>query len=136
MTIVQEEPMGCGIAAVANIANLSYATVKAKANSMGIFAGDELLYSDTQYVRNLLKEYGFSASTDEMPFQSWSLLPDVALLSIKHKIENNRPFWHWVVFKKSSAGGIVQDSSMQITNHERTDFENMQPKWFIHVSKT
>ena len=58
MVIIQEETTGCGIASVANIIERSYAEVKAKANSMGIYANDESLYSDTTYVRSLLNEHG------------------------------------------------------------------------------
>jgi hypothetical protein len=39
---------------------LSYAEVNGKANSIGIFAKDESLYSDTKYVCKLLGEYEFT----------------------------------------------------------------------------
>ncbi len=45
---------------------LQYADVKAKANSMAIFAEDKTLYSNTGYVRGLLTEYGVGTSTDEL----------------------------------------------------------------------
>ena len=67
--IIQEETTGCGIASVANIVERSYAEVKAKANSMCIFANDESLYSDTAYVRKLLIEYGVKASGTEITFE-------------------------------------------------------------------
>ena len=68
--IIQEEKTGCGIASVANIVGESYRSVKEKANGLGIFAEDESLYSDTQYVRNLLSEYDVNALSVESPFQS------------------------------------------------------------------
>lgn len=82
--IIQEEKTGCGIASVANIVDIPYANVKNKANSIGIFAEDKNLYSDTGYVRGLLKEYNVEASNKEYQFTSWDKLPDLALLSIKY----------------------------------------------------
>ena len=136
MTVIQEEVTGCGIASVANIVELPYAEVKAKANSLGIFADDDVLYSNTEYVRKLLKEYDIQVSGEETPFISWTSLPDLALLSIKYREENERPFWHWVVFKRISGEPVVLDSAAYLEKNERTDFEQMQPKWFIEVAKS
>lgn len=135
MAIIQEHVSGCGIASVANIVGRSYAEVNAKANSIGIFATDEALHSDTEYVRSLLQEYGIELSNNEFPFNSWEELPDIALLSIKHHYENGRPLWHWVVFKREQDNPVVLDSAAYLNKNERTDFEVMQPKWFIAVSK-
>ena len=87
--IIQQEITGCGIAAVANIIGKSYTEVKAKANTLGIFADDKALYSDTQYVRNLLREYNIQVSAKEISFKSWETLPDISLLAIKQHKENN-----------------------------------------------
>jgi len=67
--VIQEEKTGCGIASVANIVELSYSEVKEKANSIGIFATDDSLYSDTEYVRILLNQYDVKASSIEAPFE-------------------------------------------------------------------
>jgi len=133
--IIQEEKTGCGIASVANIVGLSYSEVKEKANSIGIYADDDTLFSDTRYVRNLLNEYGVKASSDETPFGDWEKLPNLALLSIKHHEEGGRPFWHWVVFKRSIEGPVILDSSSYLNENIRTDFQAMEPKWFIEVTK-
>ena len=133
--IIQEEKTGCGIASVANIVGLSYAEVKDKANSIGIFAEDDSLYSDTGYVRNLLNEYGVKTSSVETPFVQWDKLPDLALLSIKHHKEGGREFWHWVVFKRGIGGSRVLDSAAYLNENKRTDFQTMDPKWFIEVTK-
>ena len=134
MTVIQEE-VSCGIASVANIVKRPYAEVKAKANSLGIFADDDVLYSNTEYVRKLLKEYDVQVSGEETPFSSWTSLPDLALLSIKYREENER-LWHWVVFKRISGKPAVLDSAAYLEKNERTDFEQMQPKWFIEVAKS
>jgi hypothetical protein len=47
--VIQEETTGCGIASAANILGKTYSEMKEVANSMGIFAEDESLWSDTQY---------------------------------------------------------------------------------------
>jgi len=133
--IIQEETTGCGIASVANILEKPYAEVKAKANTMGIFADDNTLYSDTQYVRNLLREYGVQVSNNEIPFKSWETLPDIAFLSIKYHEKNGHFFWHWVVFKREQGIPVVLDSAAYLETNRRTDFQNMNPKWFIEVSK-
>ncbi|MDB6061420.1 MAG: hypothetical protein JWM78_1523 [Verrucomicrobiaceae bacterium] len=135
MAVVQEETTGCGIAAVANIVNLSYAEVKAKANSLGVFAEDKALFSDTQYVRALLREYGVNTAAKEVPFNTWQTLPELALLAIKYHLEEGRPFWHWVVFKREQGISAVLDSAINLQHSERTDFEAMQPEWFIAIEQ-
>lgn len=131
--VVQEETTGCGIASVANILGKSYAEMKAIANAMGIYAEDESLWSDTQYVRNMLSQAGIDTSVDEIPFESWEALPDLALLSIKHHWEGGKAFWHWVVFKRIEGQDFVLDSASYLPANIRTDFEAMHPKWFIEV---
>jgi len=131
--VIQEEETGCGIASVANIVNRPYAEVKTTANAIGIFADDDALFSDTQYVRDLLKEYNIKATYNEKPFILWEALPDLALLSIKHYVENECPFWHWAVFKRDQGKPAVLDSSPSLEENIRTDFENMAPEWFIEI---
>ena len=131
--IVQEETSGCGIAAVANILGRTYAEMKAVANAMGIHAADKSLWSDTQYVRRMLSSAGVQTSADELPFESWDALPDVALLSIKHHQEEGRNFWHWVVFKRIDGRRLVLDSASYLPSNIREDFHAMQPKWFIEI---
>jgi len=132
--VIQEEKTGCGIASVANIVGFSYSDVKEKANSIGIFADDETLYSDTGYVRTLLHQFGVKASSIEVPFEKWDKLPDLALISIKHHKENGRSFWHWAVFKRDADGSKVLDSATYLDGNKRTDFHAMEPKWFIEVT--
>ncbi|EGG99346.1 hypothetical protein imdm_1218 [gamma proteobacterium IMCC2047] len=131
--VIQEETTGCGIAAAANILGKSYVEMKATANAMGIHASDESLWSDTHYVRRLLSGAGVEVSKNEVPFECWDALPDLALLSIKHHQENGRNFWHWVVFKRVKGQPFVLDSASYLPNNIRQDFAAMQPKWFIEV---
>jgi hypothetical protein len=100
---------------------------------MGIYAEDKSLWSDTQYVRKMLSSAGVETSPDEIPFESWSSLPDLALLSIKHHQENGKNFWHWVVFKRLKDQEFVLDSASYLPSNIRTDFDEMQPKWFIEI---
>ncbi|MBV1882755.1 MAG: hypothetical protein KUG82_14040 [Pseudomonadales bacterium] len=134
--VIQEENTGCAIASVANIVDLPYANVKDKANSIGIFAEDKGLYSDTGYVRRLLKEYNRETSNKECQFTSWDKLPDLALLSIKYHEEDGVPFWHWVVFKRINGSPVVLDSATYLNENKRLDFDAMEPKWYIEVRKT
>lgn len=131
--VVQEETTGCGIASAANILGKTYSEMKRVANAMGIHASDESLWSDTRYVRRILSGADVEISPDETPFESWNALPDLALLSIKHHREGNRNFWHWVVFKRIHGQPIVLDSASYLPSNLRTDFDAMQPKWFIEV---
>ncbi|WP_320366891.1 hypothetical protein [Aquabacterium sp.] len=131
--VIQEETTGCGIASVANILGRTYSEVKAAANAMGIHASDESLWSDTQYVRRMLSSAGINTSSDEIPFESWNSLPDLALLSIKHHQEEGKNFWHWVVFKRVNGQPYVLDSASYLPSNIRQDFDAMQPKWFIEV---
>ena len=131
--VIQEETTGCGIASVANILGKSYEEMKAIANDMGIYASDEELWSDTQHVRRMLSSQGVQTSDQEIPFESWSTLPDLALLAIKHYQEAGKNFWHWVVFKRISGQEFVHDSASYLPSNIRQDFEAMEPKWFIEA---
>ncbi|WP_415905677.1 hypothetical protein ACMXYW_06760 [Neptuniibacter sp. QD48_55] len=76
-----------------------------------------------------------SVSNIETPFNTWEELPDLALLSIKHYQEEGKDFWHWVVFQRLEGKPFVLDSASYLDSKIRTDFDQMQPKWFIEVSK-
>lgn len=131
--VIQEEETGCGIAAVANILGKTYPQMKCIANGMGIYADDKSLWSDTDYVRKLLLDTGVEVSKHETPFKSWDSLPDTALLAIKYHVDNGVNYWHWVVFKRRDNQAVVLDSASYLTSNVRTDFDAMQPKWFIEV---
>lgn len=131
--IIQEEISGCGIASVANILGRTYSEMKTVANAIGIYASDKSLWSDTQYVRRMLSSSGIKTSPEEIPFESWETLPDLALLSIKHYQEEGRDFWHWVVFKRINGRPYVLDSASYLSSNIREDFNAMHPKWFITV---
>lgn len=131
--VIQEEVTGCGIASVANIVGQSYADMKALANRLGIYATDKALWSDTQYVRRLLAQFGVKASAEEIPFSSWQELPDLALLAIKYHVEEGINFWHWVVFTREEGQPLVLDSASYLPSNIRRDFDEMQPEWYIEV---
>ena len=131
--VVQLERTGCGIASMAALAGVSYAQAKRVANRLGIFADDPRLWSETDHVRRLLKEYGFRSVRTEVPFTSWEALPNLALLAIKWHEEGGCAFWHWVVFCRGRHGPVVLDSKRALRRHVRTDFGRMKPKWCIPV---
>lgn len=133
--VIQAETTGCGIAACAAILGKTYAQMKAIANAMGIEAADQTLWSDTAYVRRILADAGVVTAPDEVPFESWAALPDLALLSIKYHLEEGKPFWHWVVFQRVNGVASVLDSASYLSENNRTDFNEMTPKWFIEVKK-
>ncbi|WP_434985322.1 hypothetical protein [Vreelandella zhaodongensis] len=131
--VIQEEISGCGIAACAVLAGITYAQAKETANAVGIYAEDTALWSDTEYVRKLLRALGIMAAPTEMPFDTWATLPDKALLAIKWRTEQGRPFWHWVVFVRTKQDAVVLDSKKALKSNIRRDFGRIKPKWFIHV---
>jgi hypothetical protein len=131
--VVQLERTGCGIASVAAIVGLSYPDAKSIANSLGIFAHDESLWSDTSHVRKLLSHFGVKTGSRNISFRSWEALPDVALLSIKWHLEKGRPYWHWVAFVREDGQPYVLDSKKSLRSNRRTDFGRMKPKWYIPV---
>lgn len=131
--VIQGEKTGCGIAATAFLAGAQYQEVKKVANSKGIYAEDKSLWSDTNYVRTLLTEYGIKCAPDEKPFVSWQSLPDKALLAIKWRKVDGIPFWHWVVFCRQNGKEAVFDSKKGLKTNIRTDFGRIKPKWFIEV---
>jgi hypothetical protein len=107
--------------------------VQCVANRLGISAGDSKLWSETQYVRRLLKKYGIMPANSQVLFTSWETLPDLALLAVKCHKEQGREYWHWVVFWRGPCGPVVLDSKRNLRSHARTDFSRMRPKWFIPV---
>ncbi|MCW8964191.1 MAG: hypothetical protein OQL16_10365 [Gammaproteobacteria bacterium] len=131
--VVQEEITGCGIASAAAIAGITYNEAKATANSLGIHAEDESLWSSSKHVRKLLAHLGVQADENEKPFQNWASLPDCALLSTKWHIDKGKPYWHWAVFVRKDGQSYVLDPKKALKSNMRTDFGRMRPKWFIEV---
>ena len=132
--VIQLERTGCGIAAVATLADVSYRETQRMANRLGICAGDPKLWSETGYVRRLLKRYGIRPARTEVPFTSWEALPEFALLAVKWHKDRDRSFWHWVVFWRGPNGPVVLDSKRALRRHMRTDFGRIKPKWFIPIA--
>lgn len=132
--VVQLEPTGCGIASVAALAGVSYTAAKRVANQMGISVADSRLWSETTYVRRLLKHYQIQGSSRPTSFVSWEALPNRALLAIKWHRVKDRDFWHWVVFVRDSSGAYVLDSNRSLKRHVRKDFWRIKPKWFIEIT--
>lgn len=132
--VIQEEPTGCGIAAVACILGKTYPQMRATANAMGIHAADKSLWSDTNYVRRMLAGSGATTSEQQLSFTSWDALPDLALLPIKHHEQEGKAYWHWVAFTRANDQPQVLDSASYLVSNIRTDFADMHPQWFITVS--
>lgn len=131
--VIQEETTGCGIAASAVLAGVSYEEARRQACALGIHAADTALWSDTEHVRTLLRAFGLSVSDTETPFESWERLPDKALMAIKWRMEHGRPFWHWVVFVRAGGKARVLDSKKALKSNIRRDFGRIKPKWYIEV---
>lgn len=118
--IVQEETTGCGIAACANLAQISYAE-------------DKRLWSETAHIRQLLSALNISASEKQTAFVSWAKLPEKALIALKWHEKAGSAFWHWAIFIRQGNNAIVIDSAQRLKSPIRTDFGRMKPKWFIKV---
>ena len=131
--VVQEEKTGCAIASSAAIAGVSYKEARKIAHSIGMYAEDSNLWSETNFIRKLIKKFGIKTGKKEIPFTSWESLPNCALLSIKWHIERGKPHWHWVVFVREGDKSYVLDSKKTLKTNIRTDFGRMKPKWHIEV---
>ena len=131
--IIQEETTGCAIASAAAISGVSYDKAKKIANGIGIYAEDPTLWSETNYIRKLLRELGIEAENEELPFDGWESLPNIALLSTKWHIEKGKPYWHWAVFVRKENQMYVLDSKKSLKTNMRTDFWRIKPKWSIEV---
>lgn len=129
--VIQQDATGCGIAAVAAIAGVSYAQANRMAASLGISATDHRLWSETGMVRRLLARYGRRVSSSPQPFLSWEALPDCALLAIKWQRREARACWHWVVFVREKGRACVLDSKQGLQTPVRRDFGRMKPKWYL-----
>ncbi len=131
--VIQQEKTGCAIASSAAIAGISYTKAKKIANELGIVASDPALWSETNYIRRLLKKLGIKAANKATSFKNWSSLPDIALLSIKWHLENGKPCWHWVVFVRDKNSAVVLDSKKSLATNIRTDFGRIKPRWYIKI---
>ena len=131
--VVQEEKTGCAIASSAAIAGVSYKEARKNAHSIGMYAEDSNLWSETNFIRKLIKKFGIKTGKKEIPFTGWESLPNCALLSIKWHIERGKPHWHWVVFVREGGKSYVLDSKKTLKANIRTDFGRMKPKWYIEV---
>lgn len=134
--VVQKDRTGCGVAAAAAIAGISYDRAKAAAASVGVSVEDSRLWSSTGPVRRLLRRLGWRVSASPQTFHGWPDLPDCALLAIKWHVEAGRPHWHWVVFLRDAAGARVLDSKRALRHPVRRDFWRMRPKWYLGVSRS
>ena len=100
--VVQEDVTGCGIASVAMLVGGTYKQAKVVAARLGMQVSDSRLWSDTAFVRTLLKQYGIDAEPQEQPFRSWKTLPPLALLASKWHRKGKQAFWHWVIFQRGT----------------------------------
>jgi hypothetical protein len=132
--VIQEERTGCAIASVAVIAGISYSVAKKTANSLGIYADDHALFSQTEYICRLLGSLKIQVDNQKKTFSTWKALPDCALLAIKWHLEGGKPFWHWVVFVRKEGVEQVLDSKKALKTNIRTDFGRMKPKWYMEVT--
>ena len=131
--VIQEEETGCAIASSAAIAGVPYQEARKIAHSIGMYAEDSNLWSETNFIRKLIKKFGIKTGKKEIPFTGWESLPNCALLSIKWHIERGKPHWHWVVFVREGGKSYVLDSKKTLKTNVRTDFGRMKPKWHIEV---
>jgi len=132
--VIQQEVTGCAIASSAALAGISYKKAKSIANGLGVYADDSMLWSETNYIRKILKKLNIKTSKTETPFKSWEALPKLALLAIKWHMEKGKPYWHWVIYVRENNAEYVLDSSKRIKNNKRTDFGRINPKWYIKVN--
>ena len=132
--VLQQEKTGCAIASSAALAGISYTKAKSIANSLGVYAEDSALWSDTNCIRKILRKLNIKTSKSEVPFKSWEALPERALLAIKWHKEKGKAYWHWVVYVRENNNEYVLDSSKIIKNNKRTDFGRIKPKWYIKVN--
>ena len=131
--VIQEDRTGCGIAAVATLAGVTYRQARRAAHELNISPADARLWSDSLFVRRLLAHFGIHAAIGEVKFVAWDRLPSTALLAIKWHRDKGRACWHWVVFRRGPQGPVVLDSKRSLRLNRRTDFGRMKPKWFIEV---
>ena len=132
--VIQEDVTGCGIASVAALAGVTYQQAKAIATRLGIQVSDSRLWSDTAFVRTLLKHFSIETEPQEHPFRSWKTLPPLALLAIKWHRRGKQAFWHWVIFHRGTGGQVVLDPKPSLKKNVRTDFGRMKPKWFLTIN--
>jgi hypothetical protein len=132
--VIQEEITGCAIASAAAIGGISYSDAKKVANSLGIYAQDSALWSQTAYICHLLNKLNIEVNNNKTPFTTWACLPDCALLAIKWHMENSKPYWHWVVFVRKEGVEYVLDSKKSLKTNIRKDFGRIKPKWFMEVT--
>jgi|GEM_PF-325095 len=134
--VIQEERTGCGIASVATGVGVRYRQVQRVAHRLGMFSEEPRLWSQTNYVRRLLRQFSIRAARVEVRFLPWQTLPRLALLAIKRHTVRGCESWHWVVFWRGAKGAVELDPNPSLQSHRRRDFGRMHPRWFIPLTKT
>jgi hypothetical protein len=128
--VIQQDITGCGIASIATLVGVTYRQAQHVAQQLGISVEDRRLWSNSIYVRTLLRHYGVRASDvrasdKEQPFHSWNALPGLALLAIKWHSERGRAFWHGGILPPAAWGCCTgpeartpHESAYRLRSHE------------------
>lgn len=125
--VLQEDLTGCGIACVANLANVSYQQVKSVAVTWGMTSAicvSGPIRPSFKYCWTIME----SIPAGRISFRSWQPLPPLALLSTKWYRKNNQAFWQWVIYWKNPAGPVMLDSKFTLRKQVRTDLGRIKPR--------
>ena len=85
--------------------------------------------------------YEVVAENDKESWPAWTNsikldqpLCNPALLAIKWREEQGKPFWHWVLFIRENGEAKVLDSKKALKSNVRRNFGRIKPKWYIEVA--
>jgi len=133
--VVQQDGTGCGLACIAMLAARNYSDVKSSAIEILEMDVNGKFYTTAPNLRKLGKAFKLDIDERCRKFQSFSLLPSLAILAINYREDQGT--WHWVVFCRTDDEEFILDPKQTIKSERRFDFDRLskKTKWFISVKR-
>lgn len=103
--VYQLDDTGCGLAAVAIIANQSYRDVRKVTLSKGIVKNEKCFGTNYADIKRLLKCYKIKFN-NQRKFKRWIDIPSTSIVSTNFSKDG---CWHWVVFAKRGNNAFIYD---------------------------
>lgn len=125
----QRHSTGCGIAAAATLAGISYA--RAYREYRTLFPDEPSHRTDSPEIRTLVRRFGVRLGR-LVRTHRWTMLKRRCLVAVNY--DRKTDHWHWVVFEPTEEGGYVLDSKSKRPGGRRQDFRRMRLAWYHMIS--
>lgn len=127
LRLLQRDDTGCGLAAVAMVTGSTYGEVKRQAIKRGLVKEGGSFITPPRVLRKLLGGRAGRARRAK----HWDRLPDLAILGINYRPDENE--WHWVVFVRTARDAYVLDPWPRTKTNRRRDWGRMRLRSSIPI---